>query len=392
MSDQPDKMSIDKLTPHPKNAEIYDPPSVEEIKALRDSILEHGMLSPIVVTGTGKVISGHRRLLAAKAAKLPEVEVSWKLYGSEDLEVEALISANMQRHKSPMEMHREAQALKAVLDRRGVKGRTSDHLAARVGMNSGRQLERIDYVLEHAPEIIKKQLEEEKITVSSAYEQTKDLRKQPENMQPAIVNKLVQGEAKTVGEAARVVKNETNSKLVYKAPKGAELGKYGTILVYPNWDFSDLGYTNAGPEEWGKKTSRLVDAVTLADYSYEGKRIPDLMAEICDLYLLAPPIILDQAIDVLRNWGFLISGVMTWVSDKPLIPWLPVKFQMSTMCSILGTTAEEFQRSKQKDWFYGDVTDHGFIPDTFYHLIEKNSPGPYLQIFAQSERPSWTRI
>jgi hypothetical protein len=64
-----------EVLPSPDNALLYrpvtsnDPATIE----LAKSILEHGMLEPIVVTTDGYIVSGHRRHMAARLAGLKEI-------------------------------------------------------------------------------------------------------------------------------------------------------------------------------------------------------------------------------------------------------------------------------------------------------------------------------
>ena len=120
---------IERLVPHPKNKEIYGDTADDEL--LR-SVRVHGVLTPITVTAGGVVVSGHRRLVAARAAGLTEVPVT--PFGSEDeLDiVEALIESNRQRSKSNEQIGREAVELFAVISARqpqGGRGKTSRNIA-----------------------------------------------------------------------------------------------------------------------------------------------------------------------------------------------------------------------------------------------------------------------
>ena len=69
------KIPIRKLTPSPENDQLYRPvdPSDPDIAELADSIAEIGVREPLVVTADYFVVSGHRRLVAAKRARLPHV-------------------------------------------------------------------------------------------------------------------------------------------------------------------------------------------------------------------------------------------------------------------------------------------------------------------------------
>jgi len=54
------------LRPHPLNEKLYGcMSSAKDLDALRTSIIEHGILTPLKATTDGKIISGHRRRFLA---------------------------------------------------------------------------------------------------------------------------------------------------------------------------------------------------------------------------------------------------------------------------------------------------------------------------------------
>ncbi len=63
------------IRPSPENAQLYRPidPDDPDVIALADSIREHGVQDPIVVSADGWILSGHRRHVAAQLAGLSEV-------------------------------------------------------------------------------------------------------------------------------------------------------------------------------------------------------------------------------------------------------------------------------------------------------------------------------
>ena len=66
------KVSVGKLEHHPLNEEIY---SLSNIDDLVHSIEEVGLLTPLVIDKSKRVISGNRRLVAIKKLGLKRVEV-----------------------------------------------------------------------------------------------------------------------------------------------------------------------------------------------------------------------------------------------------------------------------------------------------------------------------
>ncbi|MBI4703318.1 MAG: ParB N-terminal domain-containing protein, partial [Deltaproteobacteria bacterium] len=95
---------VDSLKAHELNRKIYGDTADE---ALVDSISRQGILTPLLVTEAGVVISGHRRLEAARKLGLRAVPVQvMPLVGALPIE-EALIAANEQRPRTVEQRVRE---------------------------------------------------------------------------------------------------------------------------------------------------------------------------------------------------------------------------------------------------------------------------------------------
>lgn len=105
------RRAVTELRPHPRNAEIYgDGVDDDFVRSVRD----RGILVPLLVTGGGMVVAGHRRLAAARRAGLADVPVT--VFDSEDeVDVlEALVHANKTRDKSKVQKAKEAEVLMEV--------------------------------------------------------------------------------------------------------------------------------------------------------------------------------------------------------------------------------------------------------------------------------------
>ena len=112
---------VNQLTPHPMNETIYhDGADAELIESVRDK----GILNPILITWDDRILSGHRRWEAAKAAHGVSYEMPVVEFGSHDeLDiVEALIHSNRQRQKTGEMIGREYQELLVIYRQRSHRG------------------------------------------------------------------------------------------------------------------------------------------------------------------------------------------------------------------------------------------------------------------------------
>jgi len=121
-----------ELRAHPLNKRIYSDGADE---ALIESVRTEGILTPLIVTKGGTVISGHRRLDAARQVGLEKVPVvTSPLTDKTEIEI-ALITANEQRQRTAEQRIREYAHLKAIEARRASERQVA---AGRRGNEGGR--------------------------------------------------------------------------------------------------------------------------------------------------------------------------------------------------------------------------------------------------------------
>lgn len=142
-------LAVERL--HPFRDHPYYVRNDAEMDALAESIREHGILSPLIVRpledapGDYEVVSGHRRLFAAKVAGLREVPAMIRSL-DRDAAAIALVDSNLHRdHILPSE---KAFAYKMKLEAIKHQGRTSGPLGPKLSVDeiseseSGRQVKR----------------------------------------------------------------------------------------------------------------------------------------------------------------------------------------------------------------------------------------------------------
>ncbi|MGA4722076.1 ParB/RepB/Spo0J family partition protein [Fictibacillus nanhaiensis] len=122
------EVSISELRPNPyQPRKVFDQKAIEELK---ESIIEHGILQPIVVRKSIKgfeIVLGERRFRAASEAGLKVIPVIVKDYDEQKMMEVALIE-NLQREDlNPVE---EAQAYQKLMEHLKL---TQEELATRVG-------------------------------------------------------------------------------------------------------------------------------------------------------------------------------------------------------------------------------------------------------------------
>ena len=173
-----DKVNINNLLPFNENP--YRIREGEELESLLNSISENGIISPLVVRPTedkGKfeVISGHRRLHAARMLNLEAVPVTVCDVSREEAAI-MLVDSNLHReHILPSE---KAKAYKLKLDAMKAQGKRTDLTCGQAvhksresvsDTDSGRQVQRYIRLTMLVPELLT-MVDENKIAFSVAVE------------------------------------------------------------------------------------------------------------------------------------------------------------------------------------------------------------------------------
>lgn len=152
----------------------------EEMKSLIESIREYGILTPLVVSRQGRrgdviqLVSGHRRLHAAKELGLQVVPVSYVTMTPAEIEI-AVVDSNLQReHILPSE---KAKAYKLKLDALKHQGITSAQVGQKWSVEqvaedsneSRSQIQRYIRLNNLLPELLQ-MVDEERIALTPAVE------------------------------------------------------------------------------------------------------------------------------------------------------------------------------------------------------------------------------
>jgi ParB family chromosome partitioning protein len=127
----PEQLDIDLIAPNPEQPRTNFEP--EKLRELSDSIREHGIIQPLVVSrdedGGYRLIAGERRLQAARLAGLETVPVVIREAADHELLELALIENIQRADLNPVE---EAMAYRRLVEEYGL---TQEEVARRVGKN-----------------------------------------------------------------------------------------------------------------------------------------------------------------------------------------------------------------------------------------------------------------
>jgi N6-adenosine-specific RNA methylase IME4 len=123
-------------------------------------------------------------------------------------------------------------------------------------------------------------------------------------------------------------------------------------------------------------------------------RVKDITADASHLYLWTTNAFMVEAHEVARAWGFEPKTILTWVKIKQDRPEVSMKtgrwYRSATEHIVFGVRGRQRLLGPAVPTAYLlPRLRHSEKPEFFYQLIEAQSPGPYLELFARRLRLGW---
>lgn len=167
---------------------------------------------------------------------------------------------------------------------------------------------------------------------------------------------------------------------------------FGTVLADPPWRFQNRTGKMA-PEH-----RRLTRYETMTLDVIRNLPIRDYLTEPAHLYLWVPNALLPEGIDVLRAWGFEYKSNIVWHkirkdggSDGRGVGFYFRNVTELVLFGIRGKNARTLRPGRtQVNLIASRKREHSRKPDELYDVIERCSPGPFLELFARGKRENWS--
>jgi N6-adenosine-specific RNA methylase IME4 len=165
---------------------------------------------------------------------------------------------------------------------------------------------------------------------------------------------------------------------------------YGTILADPPWRF--LNRTGkVAPEH-----KRLNRYETLSTDEIKSIPVSQVMSNKSHLYLWVPNALLMDGIEVMKAWGFEYKTNLVWHKIRkdggPDGRGVGFYFRNTTeliLFGVKGSFRTLAPGRSQVNIIRSQKQEHSRKPDELYSIIEKCSPGPFLEMFARDARKGW---
>jgi N6-adenosine-specific RNA methylase IME4 len=154
--------------------------------------------------------------------------------------------------------------------------------------------------------------------------------------------------------------------------------KFGTIYADPHWPYSNQATRASTDNHYSTMTLEIIAALP----------IPQLTAEQAHLHLWTTNAFLFDSKALMEAWGFTYKSCFVWC--KPQMG-IGNYWRVSHEFLLLGVKGSlVFADHGQMSWLAHDRIGHSRKPEQVRRIIEKVSPGPYLELFGRRTTDNWT--
>ena len=161
-------------------------------------------------------------------------------------------------------------------------------------------------------------------------------------------------------------------------------GKYRTIVADPPWR------TTTGPR-WASSSAghEPLPYSTMTLQEIKALPVDTLADDQAHMYLWVTNILVPAAYDVVRDWGFQPSVLLTWCKN-PMGSGLGDAFGITTEHILFAHRGglRPLTRSPST-WWNWRRGKHSAKPEAFIDMVEQVSPPPYVELFARRHRLGW---
>ena len=166
--------------------------------------------------------------------------------------------------------------------------------------------------------------------------------------------------------------------------------EFGTILADPPWKFNNRTGKIA-PEH-----KRLYRYQTMTNEDIISLPVNQLAATQSHLYLWVPNALIGLGLQVMEAWGFTYKTNLIWYKvrkdggpDRRGVGFYFRNVTEMVLFGVKGRLRTLKPGRTMPNIIISMKREHSRKPDQLYSVIEKCSPGPYLELFNRVPREGW---
>ncbi|HEY3379563.1 MAG TPA: MT-A70 family methyltransferase, partial [Armatimonadota bacterium] len=200
----------------------------------------------------------------------------------------------------------------------------------------------------------------------------------PVERQAEVARRLLSGEARNVQAAVRQLAREGR-----RAQGLAEAiqGRFPVILADPPWQYENSRLNGAPDDHYRTLSTQELCAFPVSEVATTN----------AVLFLWVPNPLLEDALAVMRAWGFRYVTNIAWLKDKATYGKLASYVYGKHELLLIGVRGNHLPRegSLPESVLMAPKGVHSAKPVDVYALIEGMYGGPYLELFARRQRAGW---
>jgi N6-adenosine-specific RNA methylase IME4 len=170
-------------------------------------------------------------------------------------------------------------------------------------------------------------------------------------------------------------------------------GQFATILADPPWRFQNRTGKMA-PEH-----RRLSRYGTMSIDEIATLPVACVATPRAHLYLWVPNALIQEGLEVMKAWGFTYKSNLVWYKTRkdggPDGRGVGFYFRNVTELVLFGIRGPNNRTlppgRRQTNIIVSRKREHSRKPDEQYRIIERCSPGPFVELFARHHREGWTQ-
>jgi N6-adenosine-specific RNA methylase IME4 len=176
---------------------------------------------------------------------------------------------------------------------------------------------------------------------------------------------------------------------------------YSTIVADPPWMYDTPGKfgktlehrpnRDKGLSAFGAGSAARYGAMSIEEL--EALPVSSLVAPTSHLYLWTTNAFMVEAHRLVDAWGFDSKTIITWTKMKadgsPSMKMGYYYRGATEHCLFAVRGTLRLRGPARSTALLAPRTAHSVKPDQFYRMVEEQSPGPYLELFARTRRDGW---
>lgn len=168
----------------------------------------------------------------------------------------------------------------------------------------------------------------------------------------------------------------------YRVPENIpELPKFSAIVGDPAWMKNQ---TSSGKGNYGGAINHYP---LMSLDRIKAMPVANLAAEDAHLYLWVTNSNIDEGLEVVKAWGFRYITMFHWIKPKMGVGNYLRNASETCIFAVRGKLPPKCRT--QINWLISYPTVHSEKPREFISIVERISPGPYLELFCR-RRPAST--